>query len=374
MARFFLQVAIVLVLLATGCGRAKRLADIEAKERNSVRFRQAHAAEQAGNLDDAVTLLNRVLIEQPKDYSAHFQLATLLHDHVQDYIGAIYHYRRYIELRNDSEKTQLAKDRLRVAEQMLAPQILKKVGDSVEGISQVRLIKEVEKLNGEIAALTGEKAAMKEQMDAQSAKMKEVESDNARLRKILDKMREAPAPAATASVVKREMPAPAAESRKTIPKREKPVASSKKPLPKRESVPNPDTRLTSEELRRLRAEAAQLSSATARNRSDGGAKTVVEPPKETSPALAEEDDGSKSDEEFLSRFIKRTTRIKDTEGGGKSQPERRRTYVVKPGDTLVQLSVKFYGSKTQWKKIRDANRATIDPDGRIRPGQIIVVP
>lgn len=373
MARFFLQVAIVLALLASGCKRVNRLADIEAKERSSLRFRQAHAAEQAGNLDDAVTLLNRVLIEQPKDYSAHFQLATLLHDHVQDYIGAIYHYRRYIELRGDSEKTQLAKDRLRVAEQMLAPQILKKVGDSVEGISQVRLIKEVEKLNGEIAALTGEKAAMKEQMDAQAAKMKEVESDNARLRKILDKMREVPASNATASVPKREAH-PAAESRKPAPKREKTTASTRKPLPKRESVPNPDTRLTSEELRRLRAEAAQLSSATARNRGDAGAKAVVEPPKGTSPVLEEEDDGSKSDEEFLSRFIKRTTRIKDTEGGGNTQPERRRTYVVKPGDTLVQLSVKFYGTKTQWKKIRDANRATIDPDGRIRPGQIIVVP
>lgn len=361
MARFFLQVAIVLALLATGCGRAKRLAEVEAKERSSSLFRQAHAAEQAGNLDDAVTLLNRVLIEQPKDYSAHFQLATLLHDHMQDYIGAIYHYRRYLALRGDSEKSQLAKDRLRVAEQMLAPQILKKVGDSVEGISQARLIKEVEKLNGEIASLTGEKAAMKEQLDAQSAKMKEVESDNARLRKILDKMRESP-------------PVAAAPRRETPPKREKPSAPSRKPLPKRESAPTPDTRLTSEELRRLRAEAAQLSSATARNRNEGGAKGVAEPPKGTSPALEEEDDGSKSDEEFLSRFIKRTTRVKDTEGRERTQPDRRRTYVVRPGDTLVQLSVKFYGTKAQWKKIRDANRATIDPDGRIRPGQIIVVP
>jgi hypothetical protein len=28
----------------------------------------------------------------------------------------------------------------------------------------------------------------------------------------------------------------------------------------------------------------------------------------------------------------------------------------------------------QWKKIRDANPSRIDPDGRIRAGQIIVVP
>jgi nucleoid-associated protein YgaU len=38
------------------------------------------------------------------------------------------------------------------------------------------------------------------------------------------------------------------------------------------------------------------------------------------------------------------------------------------------VAEKFYGDATHWKKIRDVNRANIDPDGRIRVGQVIVVP
>ena len=51
-----------------------------------------------------------------------------------------------------------------------------------------------------------------------------------------------------------------------------------------------------------------------------------------------------------------------------------KTYVVQPGDSLFRVAERFYGDATQWKKIREANRARIDPDGRIRAGQIIVVP
>ena len=49
-------------------------------------------------------------------------------------------------------------------------------------------------------------------------------------------------------------------------------------------------------------------------------------------------------------------------------------YVVQPGDTLFRVAEKFYGDSAQWKRIRDANRTRIDPDGRIRAGQRILIP
>jgi nucleoid-associated protein YgaU len=58
----------------------------------------------------------------------------------------------------------------------------------------------------------------------------------------------------------------------------------------------------------------------------------------------------------------------------KKEPTEPRTYVVQPGDSLFRVAEKFYGDSTQWKKIRDANRTRIDPDGRIRAGQVLVVP
>ena len=71
----------------------------------------------------------------------------------------------------------------------------------------------------------------------------------------------------------------------------------------------------------------------------------------------------------LSLFGKDEKKEKGAKPGGEQ-----RTYVVQPGDTLFRVAEKFYGDSTHWKKIRDANRARIDPDGRIRAGQIIVVP
>ena len=52
-------------------------------------------------------------------------------------------------------------------------------------------------------------------------------------------------------------------------------------------------------------------------------------------------------------------------------------YTVKPGDTLSEIALHFYGEGTEpyWKKIYDANKAVIgaDPD-LIKPGQQLTVP
>ena len=47
---------------------------------------------------------------------------------------------------------------------------------------------------------------------------------------------------------------------------------------------------------------------------------------------------------------------------------------VQPGDTLFRISNRFYGNATAWRKIREANKATISPDGRLRVGQVINLP
>jgi tetratricopeptide (TPR) repeat protein len=107
------------------CG-GSGIADAERNERGSALYRKALRAEQSGDIKEAVRLFNKVLIEEPRSFSAHFQLATLLQDHEADYFGAIFHYRQYLALRPESEKGTLAQDRIRIAEQMHAPQILRR--------------------------------------------------------------------------------------------------------------------------------------------------------------------------------------------------------------------------------------------------------
>jgi len=54
-----------------------------------------------------------------------------------------------------------------------------------------------------------------------------------------------------------------------------------------------------------------------------------------------------------------------------ARPER---YVVQEGDTLYKIAMKFYGRSSAWSMIRDANKAVISMDGRVRSGQEIVLP
>ena len=50
------------------------------------------------------------------------------------------------------------------------------------------------------------------------------------------------------------------------------------------------------------------------------------------------------------------------------------TYVVQEGDTLYKLAIRFYGVRSAWQRIREANKATISTDGRIRTGQTLKLP
>ena len=363
MYRVFLYiVGVALISCLSGCERGDRILEEERSERASSLFRRARAAEQSGDLDEAIVLMKRVLLEEPKNFSAHLQLATWLQDYAQDYVGAIYHYNRYLEMRPQTEKATVAQDRVRVAEQLLAPQILKKVGDSVEGISQAHLLKEVEELNRKITALVSEKNTIQAEMAKTQEEMKVLTDENARLRKIVDKMRQAP-------VVARE------ERKKPLPAKEPATAAKpvRKPSTyKKESAATPDTSLSAAELKRLRAEAEALSAATGNARKKQTEKPAPKSGDAPEPLLSDmagNDSGKGEEKEDFFSFFKTGKRAGSPRKNGEMK-----TYVVQPGDTLYRVAEKFYGTTTQWKKIRDANRANIDPDGRIRAGQIIVIP
>lgn len=353
-----------LMLVGSGCSKSGAGA-VESTERGSTLYRQAFAAEQSGDIKEAVRLFNKVLIDEPRSYSAHFQLATLLHDHEEDYVGAIYHYKQYLYLRPESEKSSLAQDRIRIAEQLLAPQILKKVGDSVQGISQAHLLKENERLNRIITTMEGEKAVLMEGKAAADKELADLRGDNTRLREILNKMRVS----------------------ETVAEPGQPILKRVEDAIKKGDGDTPATKTDAKSLRALREEASEMA---AKGDKEAGRKPLVDVPSTDAmikkvqsrlegepevPAAAKPADSgkaekpAKSDLSALSLFGKEDKKDKSAKSAGEQ-----RTYVVQPGDSLFRVAEKFYGDSTQWKKIRDANRTRIDPDGRIRAGQIIVVP
>lgn len=58
--------------------------------------------------------------------------------------------------------------------------------------------------------------------------------------------------------------------------------------------------------------------------------------------------------------------------GGATQT--RRTYTVKPGDSLSKISQEFYGSANQYMRIFEANKGTLTDPNKITPGVELVIP
>jgi 5'-nucleotidase/UDP-sugar diphosphatase len=49
-------------------------------------------------------------------------------------------------------------------------------------------------------------------------------------------------------------------------------------------------------------------------------------------------------------------------------------HIVLKGQTLTQISYKYYGSAGNWKKILDANRKTIKDPNKLIPGTKLIIP
>ncbi len=64
----------------------------------------------------------------------------------------------------------------------------------------------------------------------------------------------------------------------------------------------------------------------------------------------------------------------NTPGAPRTSAPTQREYVIKSGDSLSKIAKQFYGNAGEWKKIHEANKATIKDPNLIHPGQKIIIP
>lgn len=111
--------AALCLVLAAGCDRA-------ADDRRDARdrcLRRAKIAKDAEDVDGAIRWCEKALRRRPDSALAHRELA-LMYDHFkQDYVPALYHYRRYLELRPDSPQRAEVERMIRDCRRALAAQI-----------------------------------------------------------------------------------------------------------------------------------------------------------------------------------------------------------------------------------------------------------
>jgi LysM repeat protein len=148
------------IALLAGCGRGIRTLD--ERDRSLPLMQRARAAASTGDIDGAADLYRQALIADPGAARAHLDLAFLLHDTMKDYVGAIYHYRGYLRLRPDTQKADMIKNRVRLAEQALAARVLPE--DRQVGRTIKRLEQEVSALRVRVGELKAENAALSKQL------------------------------------------------------------------------------------------------------------------------------------------------------------------------------------------------------------------
>lgn len=372
--------ASLMLLLAAGCKPSVGGAD--ARDRATPTFDRAVRTEQSGKLAEAITQYEHVLLDHPRLVSAHLHLALLLHDHRQDYFGAVYHYRQYLKLRPGGEKDELVEGRIRLAEQLLAAQLLRKVGD-LAGIAQSRLTAEVDTLSRRVSTLEGEKATLADEKDKLTQAVQTSQRETQRLRHLLEKM---------------QIPdqAPAADKPRLstrIPPKRNDEANAEPVVPAAPPVSRSALSAAREEAERLTRGTPPPSHPVAPSHppaSETPKPITVAPPEAPEPVAVADPETPEPIAVATPEAPKPVAvvdpapprpvvvaapeKIKPVTVPEVKRTPAFRTYVVQPGDTLFRIAERHYGDSSKWTMVRDANKSRISSDGRVRVGQILLIP
>lgn len=324
MTRMMMRMLTLMTLMSlTACDSG--LSKEQRAEREEVRYQKAMVEYKAGNLDKAVSMLTDVLRENPGNLSARFLLATLQQER-KDCLGAFCNFREFTVLAPAGEKTDMAQRRMALCEEQLARELAKKMNLT----DNAAIAKENETARKDLQSSEKSVARLSKDLETAQARIAALERENVRLRRMVSAVGEDEKPTMSRDAVKNildddeeDVPSIAANG----------IDAAKDLVADAEDDQGPKTL--------DRAEATV--SGSARKLSDFGSGMSL----------------GRSKEE------------KSHEPPHEARPE---TYVVQEGDTLYKIALRFYGSRNQWKKIREANKATISNDGRVKVGQKITLP
>ena len=341
----------VFAAVMCGCNKGPSLAEIEDRERASRLYTNAMEDLQAGRLDAAIKGFEHVVLQEPKSYSAHFQLATLLQDVRKDYVGAIVHYRYYLQLRPKSDKATVAQDRVKLCETLLSAEMVRKAGGSASN----KLAADNEKLTAACDELTKKAKKLEEDLAKANRQMTGLKAELATKTRLVAKLAEEQGGGAAKSPAIKEALAALGEERAAAERRR--LRPTDAELLDTDDEPASPLG-ASEELAKIKGDLAKLD-----------AEPAPKPPASANGAVV---GGASANAKPVGRLP-----VMDGLIGGhhrSQRPARPETYTVQEGDTLFKISQRFYGSAKMWRSIQEANRAIVPADGRLRAGQVIKLP
>lgn len=290
-------------------------------------YRTAMNDYRAGRIEQAVAGFKKTISSDPANANARFQLACLLHDTGRDCRTALWNYLEYISQRPDSDKTKLAEDRLAKCEIELAKELAAKHG-LLDGSKSV--LKELDMLKENLREAGRKIAALESELSAKNADVENLRAENARIMNTIKRLGAG------------EESRPAALAGKSV--------IEARDLLDAESPDSQDRIKNSADIAMLRKEERferELSSTL-----------LPDQPEDAKQARDAAQKAAKERRDKERRALE-------------AKPE---SYVVQEGDTLYKIALRFYGRTSAWREIREANKAVISTDGRVREGQKIKLP
>jgi len=147
----FIHILLCIALIAlSGCKKDAK--STEAKEERNPLVKQGHAYMEIKDYGKAESTFKQAIENEPRMARPHLDLATIYHQYKPDYISSIFHYKRYLELRPDSEKAEFINEQIEKVQIALANAILTQSG-------AVKAIQELKQLRQENAELKRKLAA-----------------------------------------------------------------------------------------------------------------------------------------------------------------------------------------------------------------------
>lgn len=304
--------ALMALTILTACDYAVR--NDTRNERDDRVYRAAMDDYRAGRMDAAVAGLEKAVRGDPANASARFQLACLQQDLKKDYVSACCGYREFLLQRPECDRAKLARERLAVCEKEAARMLASKYGLNASD-AQVR---ELDAVRAELRTAKDRISEMEKELAASKGRVRTLSADRDRLR------------AAIRGEIDAEEDRP-------------------------EGIVKEKDLLEEEE--------------------EGESDAVLDALKEK--ARVEDEDETSAGSSLLpvrQEEGERKASAKKGKTAPKATPDRPKTYVVEDGDTLYGVAKRFYGSIHAWKAIREANKALISSDNRLRAGDTIVLP
>ena len=326
------------VLSACDDGAARRARG----ERESSAYQSAMADYHAGRLAQAAKGFASVVSEEPENGNARFQYACLLQDSQHDYVGAYCAFREFLLQNPDGEKAKLARDRLALCEVEAAKTLAQKHGL----LDQDALAKKVELAQKDLEDARRQSAKLQRDLETAQAKIAALADERSRLVALMK-----------------------TDGDKDAAKDDRPKLKDVRALLDEDDEDAGDRITSSKDAAALRIrddEAVLDRKALA----DDIAALRDEEADELRPSPVLPSGGATN-----GATVAAAQQKDDTDAKREPPHETRpKTYVVQDGDTLYKIAIRFYGRTSAWAKIRDANKTVISTDGRVKAGDVIVLP